>query len=286
MEQDILSRIEANASAFSKNQRLLAAYIGENYDKAAFLTAGKLARAVGVSESTVVRFATELGYAGYPEMRRAVQDMVRSRLTAVQRIAAARDTMTSANVLRKVIADDVAMLQSTLEEINHASFDRVVELLAEADNIYIIGSRSSYCLASYLFFYLQILRGGIHLVQDTTMSELPEQLFRVTERDVCLFISYPRYSSRSLQGLRCAREQGASIVALTDNEASPFAQGADIALYAHSEMVSFVDSLTAPMSLLNALIVALGSRSDIRAADTFGRLEGVWSQYEIFSRTE
>ena len=286
MDKDILSKLNAGDRRLSKGQRLIARYITENYDKAAFMTAGKLGRTVGVSESTVVRFATELGFDGYPGMRRAMQEMVRSRLTSVQRIAVAKDMMDGADVMKTVMTSDVEKLQSTLEEIDRDSFTAAVDAIAGAKHLYIVGMRSSASLASFMGFYMNLLVQDVRLVHDTTANEVYEQIMHIGPGDVYMGISYPRYSAGSLKAMQFAKGRGATVIALTDNDNSPFAPLADIKLYAKSDMVSFLDSLVAPMSVINALIVAVASRKRDSLDETFGYLESLWSEYGVFTGSE
>ena len=283
MRKDILSLINAQSKGFSKGQRIIARYITENYDKAAFMTAGKLGKTVGVSESTVVRFATELGYDGYPGMRKAMQEMVRSRLTSVQRIAVAKDMVDGSNVLKYVMGSDVDKLQTTMEELDKDSFDAAVSAIESAKNVYIVGMRSSTALASFMGFYMNFLKDNVRLIHDTTANEVYEQIMHIAPGDVYIGISFPRYSSSSLKAMKFAKSSGATVIALTDNGNSPFAEVADIKLYAKSDMVSFLDSLVAPLSLINALIVAVAARKPDALANTFEYLESLWSEYEVFT---
>ncbi|MGM9614506.1 MAG: MurR/RpiR family transcriptional regulator [Oscillospiraceae bacterium] len=283
MAKDILEKLEENSRGFSKGQRQIARYITENYDKAAFMTAGKLGHTVGVSESTVVRFATELGYDGYPGMRKAMQEMVRGRLTSVQRIAVAKDMLDGSNVLKYVMGSDIEKLHRTMEEVDRASFDDAVNAMENAQHLYIVGMRSSAALASFMAFYMNFLNENVRLIHDTTANEVYEQIMHIGPGDVYVGISYPRYSSSSLKAMKFAKSRGATVVALTDNPNSPFAAVADIRLYAKSDMVSFLDSLIAPMSLINALIVAVAARKQETLAQTFNYLEGLWSEYEVFT---
>lgn len=283
MRKDILSLINAQSKGFSKGQRIIARYITENYDKAAFMTAGKLGKTVGVSESTVVRFATELGYDGYPGMRKAMQEMVRSRLTSVQRIAVAKDMVDGSNVLKYVMGSDVDKLQTTMEELDKDSFDAAVSAIESAKNVYIVGMRSSTALASFMGFYMNFLKDNVRLIHDTTANEVYEQIMHIAPGDVYIGISFPRYSSSSLKAMKFAKSRGATVIALTDNGNSPFAEVADIKLYAKSDMVSFLDSLVAPLSLINALIVAVAARKPDALANTFEYLESLWSEYEVFT---
>lgn len=286
MDKNILSQINADNIKFSKGQRLIARYITDNYDKAAFMTAGKLGKTVGVSESTVVRFATELGYEGYPEMRKALQELVRNRLTSVQRIAAARAMMDSSNVLKSVMGSDMEKLRVTLEGLDRDDFDKAVDAFLSGRNVYILGMRSSAALASFLGFYLNYLMDNVHVVNDSKGSEVYEQMLRIGPEDVLFCISFPRYTSSSLRAARFARDRGARIVTLTDNDSSPFAELSDVVLYAKSDMVSFLDSLVAPLSVLNAIIIAIGARRRETLDETFENLEKLWAEYEVFTDGE
>lgn len=285
MEKDVLAVIANNNIHYSKGQRRISKYILENYDKAAFMTAGKLGTTVGVSESTVVRFAAELGYDGYPGMRKALQEMIRNRLTSVQRIEVAKELINGSNVLKAVLTADMEKLQKTVEEINNRSFDDAVDAILSANNVYIVGMRSSAALSSFMGYYLNLLRENVHLLHDTAVSEVYEQFIRIKSGDVFIAMSYPRYSSRTVKALRFAKEAGATTISLTDGETSPLVQYSDITLYAKSDMVSFLDSLVAPLSLINALIVSIGLHSEDALSDTFKRLETVWSENEVYEST-
>ncbi len=282
MEKDILSQIKMASQTFSKGQRLIAQYITENFDKAAFLTAGKLGKTVGVSESTVVRFAAELGYDGYPGMRKALQDLVRNRLTSVQRIEVAKEMIDDRNVLKAVLGADIDKLQTTLDEIDQSSFDAAVAAILNAKNVYIVGMRSSTSLANFMGFYLNLILSNIRLIHDTSVSEVYEQIFRIGAGDVFIGISYPRYSSRTVKAMQFAKSTGATVIGITDGPSSPFVELADINLFAKSDMVSFLDSLVAPMSLINALIVSIGIRHSESLSETFRKLEGIWSDYDVY----
>jgi len=286
MERDILSLISKETNHFSKGQRAICKYISENYDKAAFMTAGKLGRTVGVSESTVVRFATELGYDGYPGMRKAMQDMIRNRLTAVQRIEVAMEHIDSSNLLDTVLSADMDKLHSTLEEVNKDEFNRAVDVILKAKTIYIVGMRSSTSLANFMGFYLNLLLDNVRLVHDTSVSEVYEQVFRISKDDVFIGISYPRYSSRTIKAMQFAKSTGATAIGITDGPSSPFVGLADVNLFAKSDMVSFVDSLVAPMSLINALIVAIGYQRPDSLSDTFRRLESIWDDYDVYEKID
>ena len=286
MENDILSVIEREIPGFSKGQRLIAKFILNNYDKAAFMTAGKLGKTVGVSESTVVRFASELGYDGYPEMRRVLQEVVRNKLTSVQRIEVANEQIDESNIIDSVMNGDAERIHTTLENIDRESFNQAVSAILNGKRLYIIGTRSSASLASFFGYYMTLLKEHVHVVQDTAASEIIEQLFRVGEGDVVVGISFPRYSSRTHAAVKYAKSRGATTVCITDCEASPLSSISDVTLYAKSDMISFIDSLVAPMCLLNALLAEIGYRSRENISDTFRRLEDVWSEFAMFLTDE
>ena len=283
MEKDILSMLSRENTRFSKSQRQIARYITDNYDKAAFITAGRLGSVVGVSESTVVRFAAELGYAGYPEMRKAMQEMIRNRLTSVQRIEVARRMIDEKEIMKSVISADMDKLQSTLEELDQSSFDKLVDAIMSAKHIYIIGMRTSTSLSAFLGLYLNLLRENVQVVRDTAASEVFEQLIRIGSGDLAIGISFPRYSKHTVDALQFAKSRGADTAGITDGASSPLNAFSDISLFAKSDMVSFLDSLVAPMSLINAIIVAVGAKaSRDEVSDTFKELENIWTEQEVY----
>ena len=286
MNRDILALIQENMHTFSKGQKRIAAFILESYDKAAFMTASKLGKLVGVSESTVVRFAAELGYDGYPNMQRALQEMIRSRLTSTQRIQAAGDQFSGQNVLSAVVQSDIEKLRLVASRADRAEFEQVVDKLMSARHIYILGVRSSSFVAGYLHFYLHLLFENVTLVQTNTAGEIFEQLFRIGPGDVLIAISFPRYSQITVNTVKFAQDRGAGIIAVTDNELSPVCQMADAALLAPCEMLSFVDSMVAPLSLINALLIAVGSRLGTDASKTFAELEDIWNAYGVFGKMD
>ncbi len=286
MEKDVLAAINDISPTFSKGQRRIARFITTNYDKAAFMTAGKLGRAAGVSESTVVRFAADLGYDGYPAMRRALQELVKNKLTTVQRIEVSRDLISNGNVLENVLNSDIDKLRHTLEEVDRDSFDSVVESIVSAKTIYVIGLRSSAALASFMSFYLNQLFPDVRLVNQNAVSEIYEQILHISSEDVCIAMSFPRYSQRTIKAMHFASEHGARIIGITDSDSSPIAQAADVKLYARSDMVSFLDSLVAPLSLVNAIIVAAAERSQRDLESTFSDLERIWAEYEVYEKHE
>ena len=286
MEYDLLSVLARGSSKFSKGQRIIAKYILNNYDKAAFMTAGKLGRIVGVSESTVVRFAAELGYDGYPSMRNALQEMIRNRLTSVQRIEVAKSMIDDTDLVKSIIGSDMQNLQATLELLEHDSFNKLVDSIVEAKNIYIVGMRTSTSLATFLGLYLNLLRDNVNVVHDTAASEIYEQIIRISTGDLFIGISFPRYSSHTVDAMQFAKKMGAKTAAITDSSASPLNGIADVCLHAKSDMVSFLDSLVAPMSLINAIIVAVGIRNKERVSETFERLEKIWSEHDVYEPAE
>ena len=285
-KKDILSVLEHRLTDFSKGQRVIARYILDNYDKAAFMTASRLGEAVGVSESTVVRFAAELGYRGYPGMKKALQEIVRNRLTAVERIESAENTVDTQDVLKAVLRADVSNLQATLDEIDQASFNAAVDLICSARRIYIIGMRTSTTLAKFFWFYLNLLRENVFVIQDTAASEAYEQMLRIQEGDLVIGISFPRYSQRTVDAVKFAAGRGAGTLGITDVKSSPLSELTGVCLYAKSEMVSFLDSLVAPMGLLNALIVAIGLRNREQAFQNFRMREEIWADHGVYQSNE
>lgn len=273
-------------SGFSKGQKRIAAYVVENYDKAAFMTASKLGELSGVSESTVVRFAYELGFQGYPDMQRALQEMIRSRLTSTQRIQAADTMFNRQDVLSSVMRSDIDKLRLVASRADRQEFDRVVDELVNARHIYILGVRSSAYVAGYLNFYMHLLLENVTLVQSTAAGEIFEQMFRIGPGDVMLAISFPRYSRVTINTAKFAKDRGATILAITDTELSPLGQMARASLLAPSEMISFVDSMVAPLSLVNALLVSLGMRLGKDVSTTFSELEDIWDAYGVFGKND
>ena len=283
---DLITKIQSELPGFSKGQKQIARFILEHYDKAAFMTASRLGVTVGVSESTVVRFATELGYDGYPHLQRALQEMIRNKLTSVQRMEVAGDRMGGRDVLQTVLHADTDMIRVTLDEIDRDAFQGAVDALMGAKRIYILGVRSSSALASFLGFYFNLLFENVTLVHTNSVSEIFEQVLRVGPGDVLFGISFPRYSKRTLSAMKYARDRGARVIALTDSQLSPLARVADHVLLARSDIASFVDSLVAPLSVINALIVAVGMSRRDEIEHTFNKLERIWEEYDVYEKTE
>lgn len=284
MKNDLLDTIKSSMHSFSKGQKAIGNYILSNYDKAAFLTASKLGEVTGVSESTVVRFATALGFEGYPELQVALQELIRIKLTSVQRIVVTNDRIGEGEVLESVLSSDMAKIRSTLESISRSDFAAASEAIVNAKKIYIIGMRSSASLASFLAFNFRFMFDHVTLVQTTSGSEIFEQLLRVGKDDVVVAISFPRYSKRIINAVEFAHMQGAHIVALTDSPLSPIASNASSKLYAKSDMASFVDSLVAPLSIINALIVDIARKKNVELQNVFSCLETIWDEYDVYDK--
>ncbi len=284
MKQDLLTEIQERMSSMSKGQRAIGHYIVHNYDKAAFMTAAKLGTTVGVSESTVVRFAIAIGYEGYPELQDSLRELIRNKLTAVQRIEITNDRLGDGDILDQVLSSDIDKIKHTIESVNRESFDRAVDQILGARRIYIIGMRSSSVLSNLLYYYFRMIFANVTLVQTTSGSEIFEQLLHIGPEDVVFAASFPRYSRRIVNAVDYAHNQGAKIVALTDSALSPIALHADSLLLAQSDMASFVDSLVAPMSLINALIVAIAKKKQTEIGDVFARLESIWDEYEVYDK--
>lgn len=286
VNKSLLGKIEEMYPEFSKGQKLIANYITSHYDKAAFMTASKLGATAGVSESTVVRFATELGYEGYPQLQKALHEMVRSKLTSVQRIEVTSDRMDGSDIIGSVLSSDIEMIRSTLEKTSKENFNNAVQAINNASRIYILGVRSSAALASFLAFYFNFVFDNVVLVDTASSSEIFEQMFRINQNDVLIAISFPRYSKQTVDALRFASDRSSTIVALTDSQSSPIANLATHLLIARSDMASFVDSLVAPLSLINALIVGATMSKRKEVQETFSDLENIWDKYQVYEKTE
>ena len=286
MNQDILVLIQENMNTFSKGQKRIAAFILDSYDKAAFMTASRLGKKVGVSESTVVRFAAELGYDGYPDMQKSLQKMIRNRLTSVQRIEVTNDRIGDQDLVSMVLQSDMEKIRLTLEELDRSAFDNAVKAIVSAKRIYIIGVRSSAAIASFLGFYFNLIFDNVVNVTAGTASEMFGHLLRVGEDDVVIGVSFPRYSSRTVQAMSFARDRKATTVAITDSEASPLAPICKYTLKARSDMASFGDSLVAPLSLVNALLVAVSRAKNDDLANTFQTLERIWEDYGVYEKVQ
>ena len=284
MKRNLIAMIEEGMPTFSKGQKRIANYILEHYDKAAYMTASKMGALVGVSESTVVRFAIELGFEGYPEMQKSLQELIRMKLTSVQRVEVTNSLIGEGDVLEKILMSDAEKIRRTLEEVDREAFEAAVDAIVAADKIYIIGVRSSSSLAGFLNFNFRMIFDNVKFVQTTSGSEIFEQIMSIGPNDVMIAISFPRYSKRIVNAVEYAHNAGADVISLTDSHQSPIAGVADQLLLARSDLVSFVDSLVAPLSIINAIIVAVSRKKmdDIRVR--FDKLEKIWDEYEVYDK--
>ena len=282
MTKNLLAKINEQKGKFSKGQRLIASFITEHYDKAAFMTASKLGNTVGVSESTVVRFATELGYEGYPQMQKAMQEMIRDKLTSVQRINVTQSHIGDGNVLEYILNKDIEKIRRTLDETSEEDFRNAVDAISHAKTIYIFAVRSSAALASFLGYYYSLIFENVKVISNYGETEIYEKLFRISEDDVIIGISFPRYSNAAIQAMTFAKRRGAKAIALTDSMSSPLVAVSDYVLIAKSDIASVVDSLVAPLSMINALIAATVLNLDASVKETFGTLENIWQEYDVY----
>ena len=286
MNTDFLSLLQEKENDFSKGQKRIARYIRESYDKAAFMTANRLGKTVGVSESTVVRFAVDLGFDGYPSMQKAMREMVLNRLTSVQRLEVASDRIGDQDILSMVIQADIDKLRRTGEQVSREDFNAAVQSILGAKRVYILGVRSAAPLASFLGYYLNYMFNNVHIVTASGSAEVFEKIVGMKADDVVIAFSFPRYSSSIAKAAQYCRSTGAKVVAITDNRESPLGQCATHVLCAKSDMVSLVDSLVAPLSVVNALIVAIASKREKELHRTFEELEQIWAEYNVYQKRE
>ena len=286
MTTDIFEVFQERFDEFSKGQRRIAQYIMDSYDKAAFMTANKLGKTVGVSESTVVRFAVDLGFDGYPSMQKAMQEMVLNRLTSVQRIEVANNRIGNQDVVSMVLQSDMEKLRQTSETVDRAEFQAAVDAILNAKQVYIVGVRSVAPLANFLGYYLNYMFQNVRIVTASGTGEMFEQIVGVGNWDAVIAFSFPRYSAATLKAAQYCRTTGANVIAITDNREAPLAQSADRVICAKSDMVSLVDSLVAPLSVVNALIVAIASKREKELHRTFDALERIWDQYHVYEKRD
>lgn len=286
LKRNLIAMIEEGMPTFSKGQKRIANYILEHYDKAAYMTASKMGSFVGVSESTVVRFAIELGFDGYPDMQKSLQELIRMKLTSVQRVEVTNSLIGEGDVLEKILVSDAEKIRRTLDEIDRDAFEAAVDKIVGAEKIYIIGVRSSSSLAGFLNFNFRMIFDNVKFVQTTSGSEMFEQIMSIGKNDVMIAISFPRYSKRIVNAVAYAHNAGADVISVTDSHQSPIAGVADQLLLARSDLVSFVDSLVAPLSIINAIIVAVSRKKmdDIRVR--FEKLEKIWDEYEVYDKAQ
>ena len=284
MNNDFLSILQEKEPTFSKGQKRIARYITDSYDKAAFMTANRLGKTVGVSESTVVRFAVDLGFDGYPSMQKAMREMVLNRLTSVQRIEVANNRFGDQDVVSMVLHSDMEKLRQTSETVSRETFNAAVDAILKAKRVYILGVRSVAPLANFLGHYLNYMFGHVHVISGVSAGEMFEKIVGVNSEDVIIAFSFPRYSASTTKGARYCRSAGATVIGITDSRESPLGQCSDHVLVAKSDMVSLVDSLVAPLSLVNAMIVAIAAKREKELSQTFANLERIWDEYDVYEK--
>ena len=284
MNSQLAERIRQHSASFSKGQRMIARYIEEHSDQVAFMTASKLGSTVGVSESTVVRFAAELGFDGYPSMQKTLQEMIRNKLTAIQRVEVSKERIGNQDVMTMVMQSDIEKIRMTLDETDQVSFNQAVAAIANAKRIYVLGVRSASVLANFISFYFRFMFDNLVSVDTSSISEVFEQIVHISADDVFIGLSFPRYSKRTIKAMQYAKDQGAKVVAITDSKVSPLTKIADVSLLAKSDMASFVDSLVAPLSLVNALIVAISREKAVHLESSLNRLESIWEEYDVYEK--
>lgn len=283
---ELLQKIDEKYSRLSKGQKKLADYIRQEYDKAAFLTAAKMGQVVGVSESTVVRFAMTLGYKGYPEFQKALEELVRTKLNSIQRMEVTYGRISQGEILASVLQADIEKIKLTMGSLDQEAFESAVDTILNARKIYVIGIRSCAPLASFLSYYLHLICDDVILVNTNSSSEIFEQLIRIGKEDVIIGISFPRYSMRTLKALEFASNRSAKVITLTDSIHSPINLYSSCNLIARSDMASIVDSLVAPLSVVNALVVALCMKRQTEVVATLETLEQIWDEYQVYSKDE
>ncbi len=284
MKDDLLQRISDMTPEFSKGQKLIAGYILQHYEKAAYMTALKLGNTVNVSESTVVRFANKLGFEGYPQLQRSLQSHIKNRLTSLQRMDVTRNRIGDLGMVEGVLTQDIDKIRRTMDAVSHEAFEGAVQAVCGARSIYIQGAMSSGILANFMHYYLRLIFNNVSHIGAVGTNELYQQMVHIGEGDVLIAMSFPRYATSTIEACRFARERGAKIVSITDSENSPLVQYSDLSLFAYSDMVSFVDSLVAPMSLINALIVAVSDRNQESVERSFNMLEQLWERTEVYKK--
>ena len=286
MNSQLSERIKLKTAEFSKGQRKIARYIEEHSDEVAFMTASKLGQTVGVSESTVVRFATEIGYSGYPALQQAMQEMIRSKLTSVQRLERTAGNYEPEQLLDAVLEQDINILKRTKENIDHAAFERAVDALTKAKSVYVYGAGSSLALATFLAHYLRLEFPDVQLIDATSEAGIFQQLVWGGEGDAIIAISFPRYSKKAAKTMQFAADRHMATIAVTDSTLSPLAQYAEHLLLARSDMVSFIDSFVGPLSVLNALLVTVAIRRKEQVGRTLRQIEDVWDEYGVYEKVD
>ena len=283
---DVFKIIEAHYAKMSKSHKLIASYIQEHYDQAVFMTAAKLGEELDISESTVVRFAAGIGFEGYPEFQKALAECVKHKLNTVQRMDELYGRRSQSEVITTVLNADIEKIQHTIEHLDVQAFEAAVETILNAKKVYIMGLRSNEPLAGFLHFYLNMIRENVVLVNTSSISETFEQMIRIGEEDCFIGISFPRYSMRTLKAMEFANDRNAKVIAITDTVHSPMNLYSSCNLLARSDMVSIVDSLVAPLSVINALVVELCMRSQEQVRKNLEMLEDTWNNYQVYLNDE
>ncbi len=283
MISNLLVRIDMSRKDFSKGQRRIASYIEEHYDTAAFMTAAKLGEVVGVSESTVVRFAAQIGYDGYPYLQKAMQEMIRDKLNSIQRIEVTTGRIGDDDVVETVLNQDIDKIKRTIEELSREDFKKAVNAIINAENIYVFGVKSASHIAGFFAYYLDLIFGNVHVLDSTSKTTTYEKLFRISDKDVMIGISFPRYSTMAVDAMNFAHDRGAEVIAITDSMISPLVTNADEVLLARSDIASVVDTLVAPLSLINALLVDIVIERKEDIIHTFSELEQVWKEQNVYA---
>jgi len=284
MAYDISKRIMNAFPSFSKGQKKIANAILNDYDKVAYMTAARLGNLVGVSESTVVRFSSELGYEGYSELQRAIQELVKSNLTPNQRIAVTKSRLGKKDIIENVMESDISKIRYTLENLNRDAFYASVNSILNAKTIYIMGARSTEPVARLLYYNLSLIFDNVKFVNPTSSAEVFEQMFSISENDLLIAFSFPRYSSKMVNAVKYARSKNSEVIVLTDSEVSPLAEYATHLLTAQSDMASFMDTLVAPVSIINAIIVEITRQKEKEITERFDTLEHIWDEYEVYTK--
>lgn len=285
-QNDIITRINERFSKMSKSHKVIASYISDNYDQAVFMTAAQLGKTVGISESTVVRFASSLGYDGYPEFQKALEEWVKDKLSGVQKIGVKYGKSTQSEILTSVLNSDMEKIADTIDNLDPVAFETATDIILQARHVYIVGLRSCEPLADFLSFYLNMIRGDVSMVRTTSVTELFEQMIRVDERDCVIGISFPRYSMRTLKAMEFATDRNAKVITITDTVHSPMNLYSSCNLLARSDMVSIVDSLVAPLSVINALVVAMCLKQPEEVKQNLKDLEEAWGNYQVYLNDE
>lgn len=285
-KKDVISLIDAKYERMSKSHRKIASFIKEHYDQAVFMTAAEIGEVLEISESTVVRFASALDFDGFPDFQKTLAAWVKDKLNAVSKMGEKYGQSSQSELLTTVLRGDMEKINDTIERVDPAAFETAVDSIVAAKRVYIVGIRSCEPLADFLSFYLNMIRGNVVLLRTTSVSEMFEQMIRIDEQDVLIGISFPRYSMRTLKAMEFANDRNAKVIAITDSPHSPMNLYSSCNLFARSDMVSIVDSLVAPLSLINALVVALCLKCPEEVKENLEMLEQTWNNYQVYLNDE